>query len=166
MNDHRPNDGEIENPSVMHEEKDIRVKAIAWFAVALLVAAVVIHIAVWALFVGFGRLNAGAAREYPLMSEERPQSPPAPRMEASSAPRLQEKPREDLKALRRQEEQVLATYGWVDKATGNVRIPIDEAMKRVILMQLPAREDQPGGDAVALPPSDSSSGRTVEVGRQ
>jgi len=158
MHAHPPNDRDIGNPEVTHEKTDIRVRAIAWFAVVLVVAAVVIHVAIWLLFVGFGRLTAGATREYPVISEERPQSPPGPR--------LQEKPREDMKALRKQEENFLTTYGWVDKATGNVRIPIDEAMKRVLLMRLPAREAQPEGEGITLPPSDSSSGRNVEVGRQ
>ncbi|MFB3854827.1 MAG: hypothetical protein ACE148_13505 [Vicinamibacterales bacterium] len=155
---HQRDGRQVANPEAMHEKRDIRVKAIAWFAAALLVAVVVIQIGIWLLFVGFGRMNAGAAREYPLLSEERPQSPPAPR--------LQEKPREDLKALRRHEENVLTTYGWLDKATGNVRIPIDEAMKRVLLMELPAREGDPAAAVPTLPPSDSSSGRIVEVGRQ
>ncbi len=35
---------------------------------------------------------------------------------------------EDLKALRAQEEQILTSYGWVDKEAGIVRIPIDKAM--------------------------------------
>ncbi len=35
---------------------------------------------------------------------------------------------EDLKALHAQEEQILTSYGWVDKEAGIVHIPIDKAM--------------------------------------
>jgi hypothetical protein len=44
-------------------------------------------------------------------------------------PRLQERPFEDVHALRAEEERLLTTYGWVDRRTGVVRIPIDVAVR-------------------------------------
>ena len=41
--------------------------------------------------------------------------------------------------MRAAEQQVLTTYGWVDRNAGVVRIPIDEAMKLAIQRGLPAR---------------------------
>ncbi len=38
----------------------------------------------------------------------------------------------DLQALRAQEETALTTYGWVDQAKGQVRIPIERAMRLVV----------------------------------
>ena len=47
-------------------------------------------------------------------------------------PRLQNHPREDLLALRRAEDAVLNSYGWVDRTAGIVRIPIDQAIRRTL----------------------------------
>jgi hypothetical protein len=35
-------------------------------------------------------------------------------------------------ALRREEDAILTSYGWVDRQAGVVRIPIDVAMKQVL----------------------------------
>jgi len=44
------------------------------------------------------------------------------------APREQPNPLVDLQALRASEEAELNSYGWIDKSTGVVRIPIDRAI--------------------------------------
>ena len=38
----------------------------------------------------------------------------------------------ELRALRAQEDARLSGYGWVDQAKGEVRIPIDQAMKLLV----------------------------------
>jgi hypothetical protein len=59
-------------------------------------------------------------------------------------PRLQEHPREDLSELRAREDEILSSYGWVDRNAGVVRIPIDAAMKLTLERGLPARaENEP-----------------------
>jgi hypothetical protein len=60
-----------------------------------------------------------------------PQQPPEPR--------LQGQPTKDLVEMRREEDEALSTYGWVDPQAGVVRIPIDRAMDRVLERGLPAR---------------------------
>jgi hypothetical protein len=45
------------------------------------------------------------------------------------APRLQTREPLDLAAFRKEEAEILSTYGTVDKEKGIFRIPIDEAMK-------------------------------------
>lgn len=151
-------DSAIDNPEASHEKSDVRLKGIVIFGAALFVAAIVIHVAVWLLFIGFGRLNPGAARDFPQAAGQTETAPPAPR--------LQEKPREEMKALNRQDENLLATYGWVDPEIGTVRIPIDEAMQRVLLMELPADADGDPAARYSLRPSDSASGRVVETERR
>jgi hypothetical protein len=92
-----------------------------------------VHLLVWVLF-GYlsGRETRQGAREHPLALTREAQLPPEPR--------LQTHPREDLRDLRAHEDEVLTSYGWVDKNTGVVRIPIEEAMKIVVERGLPARE--------------------------
>jgi len=58
-------------------------------------------------------------------------------------PRLQVAPEEDLKAFRNREEAELQSYGWIDKQTGVVRIPIERAMDLLVEKGLPVR-GQPG----------------------
>ena len=58
---------------------------------------------------------------------------------------MQTNPRQDLIDLRAGEDAILNTYGWVDKAGGVVRIPIDEAMKPTVERGLPARSESGEG---------------------
>jgi hypothetical protein len=46
-------------------------------------------------------------------------------------PRLQIDPTADLAALRTVQERELSSYGWVDRRTGRVRIPISRAIQDV-----------------------------------
>jgi hypothetical protein len=125
-------DHPVDNPDVHHEESDVNIRGILVFAVGLLVVAIVIHIAMWGLFRFF---DARQARrqviEYPLAVQEENRLPPEPR--------LQTNPRQDLQDLRTAEQEVLGTYGWVDRNAGVVRIPIDEAMKLTLQRGLPSR---------------------------
>jgi hypothetical protein len=49
-------------------------------------------------------------------------------------------PSEDLDQVRQAQEQILNSYGWEDKASGTVRVPIDRAMDMLIERKLPARQ--------------------------
>jgi len=51
-----------DNPAVGHETRDINVRLILWTAAILVASAIVIHLAVWAVFV---RLKEGAAKPGP-----------------------------------------------------------------------------------------------------
>jgi len=49
----------------------------------------------------------------------------------SAVPALQIDPSADLAAHRDAEQRVLTSYGWVDRNTGRVHIPIDRAMQDI-----------------------------------
>ena len=130
---HAAHDDGDHNPGVHHETTDVNISAIILSGVALIVSAVLISFVVWVLFKYFESREARRlAPEYPLAATQEIRVPPEPR--------LQTNPREDLQDLRAQENQILNSYGWIDKNTGVVRIPIDEAMKLVVQRGLPARE--------------------------
>ena len=123
------------NPSVHHETTDVNIRGILIVGAGLIVSAIVISIAVWVLFRYFeARETRRVAPEYPLAATQEPRVPPEPR--------LQTNPREDLEQLRAQEDQILNSYGWVDKNTGVVRVPIAEAMRLTVLRGLPARQER------------------------
>jgi hypothetical protein len=141
----------LEDDEVLHEKRDISARVVVGFGALLVVAVTVIHVFVWLLFDLYGGLNVSAyPREYPLVQTGQIRLPPSPR--------LQEKPREDLKALRRHEDELLNGYTWINKATGAVRIPVADAMKQVLDQGFPV-DEQPEPGAL---PEQSSSGRTVE----
>jgi hypothetical protein len=55
-------------------------------------------------------------------------------------PQLETNERTELNKIRLQEEEKLATYDYVDKDAGTVRIPIDRAMELLAQRGLPVRE--------------------------
>lgn len=142
-----------DNPDVEHEQTDIDFRALALATGGLLVVALVAHLLLFVLFNYFQGREAGLVDpRYPLAAGKTRMPP---------EPRLQPNPGEDMKELRRRQEQILRSYGWVDETAGVVRIPIDEAMRLVVERGLPARPGVPPyvGDR---PASGSSSGRPTE----
>ena len=112
------------------ERRDIDVKAIAWFGLALVLAAAAIHVGAWALMRGFESREAAADRLPPALVRDRgARVPPEPRLRTA--------PRADLAELRAAEERVLETYGWVDRQRGIARIPIERAMDIVAKRGVP-----------------------------
>jgi hypothetical protein len=55
-------------------------------------------------------------------------------------PHLERTPRETLTAVRSREEQLLETFGWVDRSRGLARIPIEDAMRVMAQRGWPAPE--------------------------
>ena len=136
---HRPHaadakDGLAGNLEVHHEESDVDIRAIFAFGAGLMAVAFVVFLMIYVLFGFFdGRERMTVPAEYPLAAQA-PKVPPEPR--------LQEHPREDLRELRAREDEILTSYGWVDKNAGIVRIPIDAAMKLTLERGLPARQQE------------------------
>ena len=130
-----PAGGPTDNVEVHHEESDVNIRAIFGFGAALIVVAAVVNLLIFVLF-GFFNTREGLSgpTEYPLAVAEENRLPPEPR--------LQTNPREDMSELRAKEDQILGTYGWVDKNAGVVRIPIEVAMKLTLERGLPARTEQ------------------------
>jgi hypothetical protein len=142
----------VDNPGNAHEKRDINVRIVIGFGAALVVAAIVIHLFVWLLFDFYGHLETpGYPREFPLVQTSEVRLPPSPR--------LQDKPREDLKVFRKQEDDLLNSYTWVNQQTGAVRIPIAQAMNQVMQQGFPVAEQQPPPTGL---PEGSSSGRTSQ----
>jgi hypothetical protein len=117
-----------------HEQSDVDIRGILGFGAGLLVVTAVVYLIVLGLFRFFdGREGAPVPAEYPLAAAEERREPPEPR--------LQTNPRQDLSDLRAKEDDLLGSYGWVDRNAGVVRIPIDAAMKLTLERGLPARTE-------------------------
>ena len=119
-----------------HEQKDASARAIAWVAAGLVVAGIIIHF-------GTALYERWASRRYPSpLSATRIEGPA---MQAPP-PQLQRFPSVDWEKLRATDEAVLHSYGWINRDTGVVRIPIERAI------ELTAEHGLPSGPAPATPP--------------
>ena len=149
-------------PGAGYEHTDASVWTIAKFGMWLIVSAVIIHIGLGFMYgMLIEQATDVAAPRYP-MAVSREQAVP-------NEPRLQQNPPTDMYRLRLEEEKELHEYGWVDKQAGVVRIPIDEAMRRLVETNaLPSRPVDPAQPAAVpgLLASDPSSGRVMERRRQ
>jgi hypothetical protein len=122
---------DVDNASVHHEHSDIDIAGIFKFTVGLIVVAAAVHAVIWFMFVSFEATAAGADVRNPLRVGDDVRLPPEPR--------LQVEPRQDLSAYLEREAALLGGYHWIDQSAGVVRIPIDEAMKRVVERGVPTR---------------------------
>jgi len=152
--DDKHNVADVEPAEAAHEKRDIDIRIIVGFAVSLVIAAIVVHVLIWLLFGVYGRLETGTQpREFPMAQTGALRLPPSPR--------LQEKPREELKAFRRQEDDLLNSYTWINKETGAVRIPIWQAMSQVVQQGFPVAEPAPPGNAAV--PEGSNAAQAPEA---
>jgi len=121
---------------VRHEPSDVNARAVLGVGAGLAGITIALGAVVWLLVLFLANNNTDTAPpEFPLAASHEQRLPPEPR--------LQTNPREDLADLRRAEDQVLGSYGWVDKDAGVVRIPIEEAMRLTLERGLPARPQEP-----------------------
>jgi hypothetical protein len=129
-----------------HETSDVSIRPIVKFGIGLGVATALISVALWGLFRLYDR-------------EERKQDRPLPPMVAASLartppePRLEPDPLAPRRRIRAREDAVLTTYGWVDRRTGVVRIPIDRAMELLVERGLPPSKPPSGPVPVPYPVS-------------
>ena len=112
-----------------HERKDVDVPSLLTIAVLLFFSCVIIFLVVWGMMRYFKlhepAKTAGQANLPVTRSEEFPN------------PRLQIKGAVDLANLRAAEEADLDSYGWIDRNSGTVRIPIDRAVQLLLERGLP-----------------------------
>ena len=128
------------------EGDGISYKALAWSMVIL----AIVTLACYGIVVGFfkfmeSRAVAGdtpraplaAAPSQPAIQEGQVVGGPAP------GPSLLVREPMNLQKFRDEEEHLLNSYGWVDRNTGLVRLPIDRAKALLLERGLPVREGAP-----------------------
>ena len=154
---HDPNElpdvSDIANPDVSHEASDVNVGTLAKFIVVLAVSTVIILIGM-KLMINFFHARE-VAEELPPVSRVNPPGtrrlPPMPRLQG--APGSELLPLDDMKKFKAEQEAAINSYGWVDKATGVVRIPIEEAKKLVLERGFQVKSPAPVASPNATGPS-------------
>jgi hypothetical protein len=125
-------------PSAGHELRDISFRPIVRASIGLVVLIVFSVVAMRILFSYYAAREAASSRPAnPLAAEFARSEPPQPR--------LQTAPIEDLRKLRKLEDALLDTYGWIDRKQGVVRIPIEQAMKLAAERAVAARQGGAAG---------------------
>jgi len=114
-----------------YEVHDAQARPIVVAGLGLAVGVAIVFAIVFFLFHQFTSRPTPGANANP-MSSAGPHPP---------GPRIEEHPANDLQELRAHEKQVLGSYGWVDKKTGVVRVPIDRAMDLVLQRGFPAGKE-------------------------
>jgi hypothetical protein len=168
----------ITNPDVMHEESDVSVRGVGTFVGLLFLGLLIVS----GLMLGmFKLLDAYAtskeAQPSPMARSEKERLPPpgVPRLQGApdhrslDDPNLifeKKEPTLEWDALRAKFKYDLENYHDPDPGTGNMRIPIADAKKRLLEKGLPTRQAAPAGaqdDAEGINlPTFSSAGRQAE----
>ena len=172
-----PDVSHIQNPDVSHEASDVNVGSIAKFVIGLFVLTVVTFVLMKLLF---KVLEDRAAKldppARPMALTEQERLPPEPRLQAAPGFGVDEgqgkrvnlqlrEPQAEYNVLRKMWADVLD--GKPDPRTGQMGMPIDEAMKRVV-EDGSLRSRAPGANQEQLDlkgmdiPSFQSSGRVPE----
>lgn len=157
---HNPEETEVDpHPASQTFDREVNLKAIAWTIGILVAVAVVVHVIIYGLIVGFNRFDdKREPRPSPLPAANRQPPPPLPR--------LQTTPEGDMKLHREDEDRLLGQAQWLDQGQGRVRIPIDLAMEIVAGRGLgPEVVGGTPGAVVPVPPA-QAPGATVQMSRQ
>ncbi|SRR5581483_620366 len=138
LNLHDYHEEDIVNAETHHEKSDVNVRALFIFGIVFVIFAAVSHGALYIMYRQFIRY-ANDHQNKPLTMMERPES-----MTVPAAPRLQPFPSKtpsgviapnantpvtDMADMRREQENVLNSYGYADRQKGVVHIPIEDAKK-------------------------------------
>jgi len=131
-------------PPAAYETSDVNIRAVLGFALGIAIGAVIVAVGLWILL---SSLRAEAQRSQPALSPlaGTPPSPPAPR--------LQSAPTRDYQELRKQEDELLHSSGWIDREHNIVRIPIERAMELIVERGEPVVHAQQKQPAVTTVPA-------------
>lgn len=132
------------NVETQHEKSDVDVKALLWFFVIFVIFGFVTHAFLWILFKFYVRLERHPSQNAPaLTAMQRPAegtAPTEPRLQpfptkdrlTEVAPPYALTPESDMVKMLADQNGALNNYGWVDQQKGVVRIPIEEAKKKLL----------------------------------
>lgn len=155
---------EVRNPHTRYESRTFNVRLVLLTMAGMIVAGFLVHFFVAGLWALFDKQSRAADRgEKPSISYVQiPGQPPR----LPPEPRLQPDPVSDLYRMREAEDNVLQTYGWIDKNAGVVRIPVARALDLIAQRGLPNWGGTPGtaapaaaGAANTAPPTSGATGK-------
>ena len=125
------------------EQEDLSSKSALYFLAGLVLVCVVVYLIVFGMYRFLD--SYATAHQPPVSPMVTPQADTravAPEnAETFPQPRLEENERTQFRSFIEDQDRKLATYDWVDKDRGTVRIPIDRAMELIAQRGLPVHEE-------------------------
>lgn len=113
-----------------YERSDASPRGLVYFALTIAAILAVVSLSLIWLFKHYEKIeNPGSFVARPFEAVQ-PAPPP---------PRIQADPSVDIRNYLQSQQDLLNTYGWVDRQNGIVRMPIDRAMGLLLQRGLPAR---------------------------
>ena len=136
------------NPEVQYEKTDAHPRPLYHFLFWICVTTIFSAIFSWGVFGWLTKWRAESSQPAVMaLPQDGPDAPkpPAPRLDAREAVTLAE--------FKKEEAEILSTYGIVDKDKGVFHMPIDEAMKLALERGFPVAGDPatPEAKATASP---------------
>lgn len=138
-----------------YEKSDASPRGLVYFAatIAVILAAASLSL-IW-LFNHFQKAESPGSFAAAPFAGARPLPPP---------PRIQPNPGADMQSYFQSQQNLLNTYGWIDRQNGIVRLPIDRAMELILQRGLPARSSSPPANGAPPQKGNSASGDTDRGG--
>jgi len=122
----------VTTPSGSTEGDGVSYKGLAWFGIILAGTTLVCQVLVWGMFGLFeGQAKKDDPGRAPLAAPIGALAPP---------PNLLTDEPANLARFHAEEDQVLTSYGWMDRNAGVVRIPIARAKALLLERGLPVRD--------------------------
>lgn len=146
------------------ERQDLGAQAVFAFLMSLAVGGVLVFLVVWGAYQFLDmRQRAHQPQLSPLAKpvEADTRSVSPGEIMKFPQPRLEQNERVEINDFRLNEEQTLNSYGWVDKKSGVVRIPIERAMQLLTQRGLPTTP-KPG----TVPPAETNMAATGQARQQ
>ena len=131
-----------DQPDVAYEDTGLDPRPVIKFAAGLVAIGIVSFVLLWGLLGIFERQSAASrAREAVPARGEREHLPPEPRLQIAPGSKTALKtPDYEMKEVEQQWRRDLSSYGWINKNSGTVRIPIDEAERLLLQRGVPTLE--------------------------
>ena len=125
------------------EQEDLSSRSALYFLAGLVLVGLVVYLIVFGMY---RFLDSYATAHQPPMSpmvtpEADTRAVTPENAETFPQPRLEENERTQLRSFIEDQDRKLATYDWVDKDRGTVRIPIDRAMELIEQRGLPVHAE-------------------------
>lgn len=133
------------NPEIQYEKTDAHVRPLYQFLFWISVITILTAVIAMVILRGLESWRDKASTRPTMAEAQDAQQPPAPRLQ------IQEP--KDLAVFRKEEGEILSTYGVVDRDKGIYRIPIEEAMKLTLERGLPTVGDPATAPAAGKAPA-------------
>jgi hypothetical protein len=141
-----PNQPTPHEPIINHEgfeQEDLSSRSALYFMAGLALLCLVIYLVVFGMYRFLDSYaTAHQTPMSPMVTPEADTRAVTPEnAETFPQPRLEENERTQFRSFIEDQDRKLATYDWVDKDRGSVRIPIDRAMELIEQRGLPVHAE-------------------------